>query len=123
MNFNPQSLVQGNLLLTLRRRCHCCTGMSASASPTATQKPDPPDPMTPPEAGGTEGDQLFGTPLAASDAGAEPPKFGLTEEQNTQEGAMTEGGVQRTDEDAEGEFASMEVDYGLRRSHGPRSQR
>jgi len=47
--------------------------------------------MAPPEAGDTEGEQLFGTPLAASDAGAEPPKFDPTEEQNTQAGPITEG--------------------------------
>ena len=94
--------------------------MSASASPTTAQMPDPPEPMAPPEAGDTDGDQLFGTPLAASDAGAEPPKFDPTEEQNTQEGATTEGLVKGSDDDPGVEFSSMEVDYGT--SEEPRTE-
>ena len=86
--------------------------MSASASPTTSQKPDPPEPMAPPEAGDTEGEQLFGTPLAASDAGAEPLKFDLTEEQDTQTGPTAESSAKGPDDDAGIEFTSMEVDYG-----------
>jgi len=93
--------------------------MSASASPTTSQKPDPPEPMAPPEAGDTEGEQLFGTPLAASDAGAEPPKFDPTEEQNTQAGLTVEGSEKGPDGDAGIEFASIEVDYGT--SEAPRN--
>ena len=85
--------------------------------------PDPPEPMAPPEAGDTDGDQLFGTPLAASDAGAEPPKFDPTEEQNTQEGATTEGVVRGPDDETGVSLPLWRWTTELRRSRGPRSQR